>query len=148
MKRGWEFSEGQVRFRILLIELEVFSWRQKKPQNPLSCYLSCHQQSPFRKQAGKMQSIPVDEQTESCCRKTLRARWRAASTTDPLPGPPWEMLGVHWPWRGGFIYFFFSLVPHMEGFKCQTKGTHQKNTHRAVCGMGSSALSSKIKQFY
>lgn len=66
-----------------------------------------------------MQSIPVDEQTESCCRKTLRARWRAASTTDHVPAPPWEVLGVQLPascpLTADFIYFFFfSLVPHIS----------------------------------
>lgn len=42
----------------------------KEKKTTPSCYLSCHQQSPFQKQTGQMQSIPVDEQTESCCIKT------------------------------------------------------------------------------
>lgn len=112
MKRGWEFSEGQVRFRILLIELEVFSWRQKKPQNPLSCYLSCHQQSPFRKQAGKMQSIPVDEQTESCCRKTFESKMESSKHHGSSPRSSLGNAGCPLALKRGLHLFFFSVCCH------------------------------------
>lgn len=46
------------------------------------------------------------------------------------------------------IFVVWCYTFHPWRVKCQTKGTHQKNSHKAVCGMGSSTLTSKIKQLH
>jgi len=89
-----------------------------------------------------MQSIPVDEQTESCCRKTRErdGEQRALRMAAQV------LLGLLKGWLCWFFFLIWCHAFHPWRANCQTKGVHQKKARKAIRGTGSGTLSSKIKR--